>query len=108
MPVLTRLDRQWFNLLAVRTRRLSIVQHPPLFNKTTQNFWLFPAVLFALVMAFFWCYIPALQDVILTAQVPVEYWFLPMAFGFGLLLIDEARKFCVRRYPGSFVAKMAW
>ncbi len=83
-------------------------QHPPLFNKATQNFWLFPAVLFALVMAFFWLYIPALQEVISTAEVPVEQWFLPMAFGIGILLLDEGRKFCVRKRPEGLAAKLAW
>ncbi|KAK3937704.1 putative type IIC NA+/K+/H+-transporting ATPase [Diplogelasinospora grovesii] len=99
---------QWFNLLAVRTRRLSIFQHPPLFNKNTQNWYLFPAILFALVMAFFWLYIPALQSTIGTADVPVEHWFLPMAFGLGVLLLDEGRKFCVRKWPGGFLRRMAW
>lgn len=28
---------QWFNLMTTRTRRLSIVQHPPPFNRETQN-----------------------------------------------------------------------
>jgi hypothetical protein len=26
----------------------------------------------------------------------------------GLLLLDEGRKFLVRRFPQSFVAKIAW
>jgi sodium/potassium-transporting ATPase subunit alpha len=101
-------DSQWFNLLAVRTRRLSIFQHPPLFNKETQNYWLFPAMLFALVMAFFWLYIPQFQEVLGTAEVPVEHWFLPMALGMGILLLDEARKFCVRKWPKGFFARIAW
>ncbi|KAK4645784.1 hypothetical protein QC761_204620 [Podospora bellae-mahoneyi] len=99
---------QWFNLLAVRTRRLSIFQHPPLFNKETRNYYLFPAVLFSLVMAFFWLYIPSLQSVLGTAEVPVEYWFLPMCFGLGILLLDEGRKCMVRRYPGGFWGRVAW
>lgn len=99
---------QWFNLMSVRTRRLSIFQHPPLFNKHTQNLWLFPAILFALVMVFFWCYIPRLQDVLNTETVPVEHWFLPMTFGLGILLLDEGRKFCVRGWPNGFMAKWAW
>lgn len=33
---LTLDNRQLFNLLATRTRRLSIFQQPPIFNKTTQ------------------------------------------------------------------------
>lgn len=39
---------QWFNLLVCRTRRLSIFQHPPLFNKHTQNWYLSPR-----------CYLPS-------------------------------------------------
>lgn len=100
--------RQWFNLLCVRTRRLSIIQHPPLFNKHTQNLYLFPAILFALVMAFVWLYPPVFQRVLLTAAVPVEYWFLPMAFGLGLVLLDEARKYFVRGWPNGFLARVAW
>jgi len=92
----------------VRTRRLSIFQHPPLFNKNTQNWYLFPAMLFALVMAFFWLYPKEFQNVLDTAEVPVEHWFLPMAFGIGLILIDEARKYCVRTYPKGLLARMAW
>ncbi|KAH8729495.1 hypothetical protein BGZ61DRAFT_491819 [Ilyonectria robusta] len=99
---------QWFNLLAVRTRRLSIIQHPPLFNKETQNLYLFPAILFALVMAFLWLYPPVFHRVLLTAEVPVEYWFLPMAFGMGIILMDEARKYGVRNWPKGILARMAW
>ncbi|KAF6809270.1 h k atpase alpha [Colletotrichum musicola] len=99
---------QWFNLLAVRTRRLSLFQHPPIGNKRTQNLYLFPAVLFALVMAIFWLYVPEFQSTLGTAAVPAEYWFLPMTFGLGILLIDEARKYAVRRWPSSWFAKTAW
>jgi sodium/potassium-transporting ATPase subunit alpha len=99
---------QWFNLLAVRTRRLSIFQHPPLFNKATQNWLLFPAMGFALCMAIFWLYIPELQNVLGTSQVPVEHFFLPAAFGLGILFLDEARKYAVRRWPKGLLAKAAW
>ena len=43
---------QFFNLLATRTRRLSIFQQPPLFNKQTQNPLLFIAVVWSLVIIF--------------------------------------------------------
>lgn len=99
---------QWFNVMATRTRRLSIIQHPPAFNKLSQNYLIFPAIVFALVVVFIFCYIPGLQRVIGSSQIPVEYFFLPMAFGFGLLLLDEGRKYCVRRYPTGFLAKCAW
>ncbi|KAM0146899.1 hypothetical protein ACHAQE_010494 [Botrytis cinerea] len=99
---------QWFNLMALRTRRLSIFQHPPAFNKETQNLYIFPAILFALVMAIFWLYIPQLQSVLDTSQVPVEHFFLPAAFGVGILLLDEARKWGVRRWPESWIGRLAW
>ena len=99
---------QFFNLLAVRTRRLSLIQHPPLFRKATRNIYLFPAIAFALAIAFFFNYVPKFQEVLATAQVPVEQWFLPLSFGMGLLLLDEARKWSVRRWPGGITAKLAW
>ena len=99
---------QWFNLMAVRTRRWSVIQHPPLFNKHTQNWLLFPAVLFALAMVFLWCYIPPLQVVIITAEIPVEHFFIPMGFGMALLLIDETRKYLIRKYPAGLLARIAW
>lgn len=59
-------------------------------------------------MAFFWLYIPRLQEVLGTADVPVEHWFLPMTFGLGILLLDEARKYFVRKWPRGVLAKIAW
>ncbi|KAF2139900.1 uncharacterized protein K452DRAFT_253509 [Aplosporella prunicola CBS 121167] len=99
---------QWFNLMAVRTRRLSLIQHPPFGRKATRNLWLFPAIIFGLLVAILFLYEPKLQDVLDTAGVPVEHWFLPMAFGMGLLLLDEGRKHVARKWPRSFVAKIAW
>lgn len=99
---------QWFNLMAVRCRRLSIFQHPPAFNEATQNLYLFPSILFALSMIFLWCYPAPIQRVIGTAAVQVEYWFLPFTFGIYIILIDEVRRFFVRKYPTSLIAKLAW
>jgi sodium/potassium-transporting ATPase subunit alpha len=31
-----------------------------------------------------------------------------MGFGMGILLLDEGRKYVVRTYPRSILAKMAW
>lgn len=99
---------QWFNLMATRTRRLSIFQHPPLLNRETQNLYLFPSILFALAMAVLWLYPPAIQSVIGTAGVPVEHWFLPFAFGLCIVLGDEARRYWVRKHPGGLLARTAW
>jgi len=99
---------QWFNLMAVRTRRLSILQHPPLFRKETSNWYLFPAIIFALLIAIFFLYVPKFQTVLGTYFVPAAHWFLPMGFGMGILLLDEGRKFCARKWPKGLAAKIAW
>ncbi|KAM3416985.1 hypothetical protein BST61_g8570 [Cercospora zeina] len=92
---------QWFNLFAVRTRRLSILQH-------RMNWLLLPAIAFALVIAIFFLYVPKFHNVLQTAVIPAQYWFFPMSFGMGILLLDEGRKYIVRNYPKSIVAKLAW
>lgn len=94
---------QMFNVLATRTRRLSIVSHPP-----TRNWLILPAVLFALGMVFLFCYVPGLQRVIGSEKVAVEYFFLPVAFGAAVLGLDEARKAAVRRWPKGLLARCAW
>jgi len=43
-------------------------------------------------MAISWLYNPGLQSSLGTTQVPVEHFFLPAAFGLGILFLDEARK----------------
>jgi len=67
-----------------------------------------PAIIFAMVIAIFFLYVPKFHSVLSTAIVPVECWFLPFGFGMGLLLFDETRKFLVRKFPRSTIAKMAW
>lgn len=100
--------RQSFNLMAVRTRRLSIFQHPPAFNKRTQNLYLFPAIIFAVLVLFFFLYVQPLQKVLDSTRVPVEHFFLPMAFGIFMLFSDETRKWAVRKWPKGVMAKLAW
>jgi sodium/potassium-transporting ATPase subunit alpha len=41
---------QFFNLMCARTRRLSILQQPPILRKSTRNYYLFPAIAFALAV----------------------------------------------------------
>ncbi|OBZ79410.1 Sodium/potassium-transporting ATPase subunit alpha-A [Grifola frondosa] len=77
---------QWGNLFATRCRTLSIFQHTPALN----------------------CYIPWFQKVFQTRGVPVEFYFIPITFGLGLLFLDEVRKYLVRKYPQSIIAKLAW
>jgi sodium/potassium-transporting ATPase subunit alpha len=94
--------------MAIRTRRQSILSHPPIFRASTANYFLFPAIVFAMLIAILFLYVPKLQKVLGQLPIPAEYWFLPMSFGIAILLLDEGRKFCVRSYPRSYIARIAW
>ena len=65
-------------------------------------------ILFSVVVIFIFLYIPGIEVAILSSPIPVAYFFFPMAFGIWLLFTDETRKYFVRKYPKSLVAKMAW
>ncbi|CAK5279696.1 unnamed protein product [Mycena citricolor] len=99
---------QWFNLLSTRTRRLSIFQQNPLGARETRNVLLFPAMACALVLAIFFSYVPWFQRVFLTRGIPAEFFFLPIAYGLGLLFLDEMRKWWNRAHPKGLLAKIAW
>ena len=94
---------QFFNLMAVRTRHLSIFQHSPF-----HNLLMFAAMAFALAVTFLFNYIPWFNSVISTAHVPAQYYFIAMGFGAAVLVYDELRKWFVRTHPKSFLAKIAW
>nr|GAT50083.1 predicted protein [Mycena chlorophos] len=90
---------QWFNLLSTRTR---LFQQNPGGSSETRNVLLFPAMLAALLLACFF-YLPWFQKVFLTKGIAAVY-FLPMA------CLDKTRKYMnrKRKYPKSWLAKIAW
>lgn len=90
---------QFFNLLVVRSRYISLFQ-----NLSWRLLIIFP--IFA--STFIWTNIPAIKKALVSGTVPVEYYFISMGFGLVLVAFDETRKLIVRNYPKSFVAKMAW
>ncbi|UZJ57002.1 hypothetical protein CBS101457_006322 [Exobasidium rhododendri] len=98
---------QYFDLHSLRTRRLSLFQQWPYWGKA-RNLYIIPAIIASFSFAIFFSYVPAIQRVFLTRGIPVEYFFLPVAFGIVLLSFDELRKLIVRTYPKSIVAKIAW
>ena len=98
---------QFGNLLSSRTRKLSILQQNP-FAGVGRNLAIFPAMAISLVIASFFSYVPFFNKAFLTRGVDVEYWFLPVAFGLGLLLLDESRKALNRAYPKSPLAWLSW
>ncbi|GJJ70043.1 hypothetical protein EMPS_02392 [Entomortierella parvispora] len=98
---------QWGNILSVRNRRMSILQADP-FRKERRNLWLFGGILLSFLIAIFVTEVPGIQDVMLTASVPIKYWLLPIPCALFILMADETRKLIVRSYPKSFLARIAW
>ncbi|KAL6870395.1 calcium ATPase [Trichoderma novae-zelandiae] len=98
---------QWGNILAVRNRRLSIVQADP-FTKKRRNPWLLLGMMISLAIAVFVTEVPGIQSLFLTASVPIEFWLIPIPLALGILVLDEMRKLLVRLFPNGPVAKVAW
>ncbi|KAL2009405.1 hypothetical protein VTN00DRAFT_5212 [Thermoascus crustaceus] len=98
---------QWGNILSVRNKRMSILQADPI-RKKRRNPWLPLAMLTSLVIAIFVTEVPGIQKLFNTAPVPIEFWFIPIALAFGILVMDEIRKLLVGLFPRGLVARIAW
>ncbi|KAH6562071.1 hypothetical protein BASA50_004195 [Batrachochytrium salamandrivorans] len=94
-------------VLAVRCRKVSIFQSNPFWGPSRN-----PVLIYSIIatysIAIINFYGPGIQTIFGTAVIPVKYWFLPLAFGVGILAMDEIRKLIVRSYPKSFIARIAW
>src|SRR5271154_207220 len=70
---------QWANLLMTRTRRLSIIQQPPIGPQTTRNLYIFLAMLFTISCLVLFVFVTFFQNVFQTNDVNVQYWFIRMS-----------------------------
>ncbi|KAK9720816.1 hypothetical protein K7432_003880 [Basidiobolus ranarum] len=95
------------NLLGARTRRLSILQHPP-WSQPSRNLWLFGAQFGSILLALLAVYLPVFNNIFNTRPVPVQFWFIPLVGAMVILGADETRKYFVRKYPNGTMAKLAW
>lgn len=98
---------QFGNLLAVRTRKMSFFQQSPI-SGPTRNLHIFVAITASTIIAVMITQIRWFNDAFNTRPVPAQY--VAPAIGFAGLIFayDEARKWAVRRYPKSWIAKIAW
>jgi len=104
---ITLVIMQFGNLHATRTRFMSILQHNPLSEKT-RNYKIYYSILGSLSLALIVIYIPTEGGILQTNPPPAEYWFIPIGFSIFLVLCDETRKYIVRNYPKSIIARLAW
>jgi sodium/potassium-transporting ATPase subunit alpha len=98
---------QWGNVLATRTRRLSIIQANPLWGPN-QNLWLFAAMCGSLAIALIILYVPVFNIYLDTSPIPVKFWFIPFGWAAFIVTMDEIRKLLARKYPNSLFGRLAW
>ncbi|KAL4065657.1 hypothetical protein V8B97DRAFT_2105594 [Scleroderma yunnanense] len=98
---------QYGGLLAVRNRRVSILQSNPLWGPR-QNLVVPCGMVATALIAVTNLYGPGLQHVFGTTPIPGMFWGLSFCFPVGILMMDELRKLIVRTYPKSFIAYVAW
>jgi sodium/potassium-transporting ATPase subunit alpha len=123
----TMVFMQYGNLLAIRNRRVSLLNSNPLWGPR-RNLAIPAGMVATALIAVINLYGPGLQKVFQTRPIPGMFWGPPFAFGLGILCVDEVRKLIVRSYPKassnsfsryldpdkpnytlqSIIAKMAW
>ncbi len=89
---------QYGGLLAVRNRRVSILQSNPLWGPR-RNLVVPVGMVATALIAVVNIYGPGLQKVFVTTPIPGMFWGIPFAFAVGILAMDEGRKLLVRTYP---------
>jgi sodium/potassium-transporting ATPase subunit alpha len=98
---------QFFNFFATRTRYASILEHNPFWGKG-RNWYIFGAMLISAGVQLIITQIAWFNQVFGTGPVPVKYVMPTLGFGMLWLIIDELRKWYIRKFPRSIAAKIAW
>ena len=89
---------QYGGLLAVRNRRVSILQSNPLWGPR-RNLAVPLGMIATMLIGVVNLYGPGLQRVFGTTPIPGMFWGIPFAFAAGILTVDEIRKLIARTYP---------
>jgi len=98
---------QFFNFFSIRTRYTSILEHNPIWGKG-QNLYGFCAIIISTGIQLILTRVLWFNEVFCTAPVPIKYLIPSVGFGMLWLIIDEFRKFYIRKFPRSNIAKIAW
>uniref|UniRef100_A0A0N5AJW8 Sodium/potassium-transporting ATPase subunit alpha n=1 Tax=Syphacia muris TaxID=451379 RepID=A0A0N5AJW8_9BILA len=90
---------QWADLIISKTRRNSLVQQG--MSNWTLNF----GLVFETALAAFMCYCPGLDNGLKMYGLRFAWWFPALPFSILIFVYDEARRFCIRRFPGGWVER---
>jgi len=90
---------QWADLIICKTRRLSIIQHG------MGNWAVNIALVVQTAVACIAIYVPGIQTVLESESVPWYFWFCGLPFAIIIIVVDEARRYVIRKYPNGWVFK---
>lgn len=93
MTLITMAMFQWFNAWNCRSQTKSILELGLLANK-----WLLLATLFVLSLQFLILHVPFLQNIFKTVPLAPQDWLMIILVSAPILLVEETRKFFVRRW----------
>ena len=84
------------NVFSTRTNFRSFFQRLP-FLKKSRNIWLFYALIVTLILLILIIYLPFINSIFNTRQIPAQFFFIPLIFAGFIFFSDELRKLFVRR-----------
>lgn len=93
---------QWFDLIICKTRRNSIL-HQGLTNEVL-NF----ALIFETGLAIFLCYCPGMIPLLKLYPLKWVWWIFGLPFGLVLFILDEWRRYEIRRHPGGLIEQQTY
>ena len=94
------------NVYITRTHKLSLFKSLPVL-KAHRNLWLFLAQFGSIAFMILVIDVPFCNSIFKTSPIPVEFYFIPLAFCVIFIAIDEVRKLLFRRGVNPF-ASTAW
>ncbi len=95
------------NLIATRTRRLSLLQQIPFWGKA-KNLKLITFSFLSVCIAFVCVYLPLINRIFGTRPIPFQFWLIPIGCGLFIFCLDEFRKLIARTLPWKISRRIFW
>ncbi|KAJ1658656.1 hypothetical protein IWQ61_002144 [Dispira simplex] len=93
--------------LEVPSQDHPVEEEPPDESHSGRNPTIFLGWACSIGLALLIIYIPFFNNTFNTRPIPVQFFFMPIGYAMGMLLLDEIRKFMVRRKTKPFL-QIAW
>jgi len=90
------------NVLIIKTRKLSIL------TKGLNNHVMLFGIAFEIGLCCALCYAPPIQEAFGTRELGLYHWCLSLPFFILMMVFDEVRKYVIRHYPDSTMAKITY